>query len=319
MMLAGGGKNSLQGIPTDNEGKFYFSGLDFYGTHKLTLTSKNTNNEALGWILMDSLYIPIKVPVYKQFETDSITPQIVSDISNIKRKRKYSLKDTIELPEVVIKKKRSDVLIDNTGEAGFIVFDREFEVKPEDTSYFNFDLYLYNLAPDLLPPIDPENGQLKSPQYLLCFRNDYFTMQEKGISYNLFYKDSILPEQLPISKMDRIVVLRKLGMKNDFFYVCIYPKPGVSLKRPEFYKLEERITGYYQARAFYIPHNLSFQESNSDLRPTLYWKPDILVTNHPYPVSFYSGKVTGNFKILVQGITNNGKVIYSERDYKGNR
>ncbi|GLU53696.1 TonB-dependent receptor [Dyadobacter frigoris] len=54
--------------------------------------------------------------------------------------------------------------------------------------------------------------------------------------------------------------------------------------------------------------------SRADNRSTLYWNPrvEIISTHVPAELSFFTSEQTGNFRVVVEGITNRGNTIHSE-------
>lgn len=78
------------------------------------------------------------------------------------------------------------------------------------------------------------------------------------------------------------------------------------------YKLQ--LNGIYQAREFY-PANFVKDPSQGGMLSTLYWKHlTALLPGKEKEISFYTGDITGRFKIVVQGISVND-VVYSETDF----
>jgi hypothetical protein len=144
---------------------------------------------------------------------------------------------------------------------------------------------------------------------------------EKKLSDTLNYGNRIPPEELPMSKIDKVIIKRFPNMDprgDDFFLVCVYPKPGVSLRRPEFYRLVEYIKGYYEAREFYAPRYKIPQiiHNPSDFRTTLYWVPDIntLENNHA-KITFSNSDMTTKVRVVVQGVTEDGVPVFGSVIY----
>jgi hypothetical protein len=347
MQLAGGGKNSLQGTLTDSLGRFYFNGLEFYGTKKLTLTSKNINNKAWGWILMNSLYWPIRIPVYKQFEVDSINQKITEDLLSLKkRKRKFSLSDTIELPEFVVKQKSNQISYNY--DTYSIVNEREFKVNPKDSDYYNLEMYLFNVAPDLTPQRrdlkheqwaefgaqaeDPSSIKLPKIKYKVIYGPDL--NDEKKLKDTINWGGRIPPIELPMSKIDKIIIKqvatfeesqrnidfytldRISDWKNDSYFVCVYPKPGVSLSRPEFYRLIEPVTGYYATREFYAPQNKPNPMDKTAPETILYWNPNMLIKQNAISKFTFYYNTTRSYKLGLQGVLDNGVVIMNKTTFE---
>lgn len=72
--------------------------------------------------------------------------------------------------------------------------------------------------------------------------------------------------------------------------------------------LNLRHPGYYQARQFYAP-NYKINKAGPekpDTRTTLYWNPDIRITEETIPVDFYAGDRASEFLIWVEGISEDG-------------
>lgn len=75
--------------------------------------------------------------------------------------------------------------------------------------------------------------------------------------------------------------------------------------------------GYSVIKEFYSPDYAAPAKasSNPDHRMTLHWKPDILLknVNPKVPLVFYNNDRTGSFKVVVEGLTINGKMVMLEQ------
>ena len=79
------------------------------------------------------------------------------------------------------------------------------------------------------------------------------------------------------------------------------------------------VTGFYKAREFYSPKYDTSSPANSgtDLRSTIYWKPE-LVTDKDGNSSFeyYNADGTGSYRVVIEGIDekgNLGRQVYRYR------
>jgi hypothetical protein len=54
-------------------------------------------------------------------------------------------------------------------------------------------------------------------------------------------------------------------------------------------------------------------ESYKDIRPTLYWNPSLKQTGNNATIEFYNDDICKKFKIVVEGIDENGKLLYAEK------
>ena len=76
--------------------------------------------------------------------------------------------------------------------------------------------------------------------------------------------------------------------------------------------------GYSVSREFYEMDYLkiSSQSTFSDIRPTLYWNPAVTVKEGKATVSFYYDDNCKAFKITIEGIDENGKILHAEKIVK---
>jgi hypothetical protein len=107
--MLGAKKDKFRSLTTDSTGKYYFDGVNFYGSKRLTLLSKNKKGNNTGWILIDSLWQePIPISIAKNYQQDSSIQKFIDEIKvSYNTLKKYRLKDTIQLHEVQIKGKRT--------------------------------------------------------------------------------------------------------------------------------------------------------------------------------------------------------------------
>jgi hypothetical protein len=77
------------------------------------------------------------------------------------------------------------------------------------------------------------------------------------------------------------------------------------------------IIGYTAPKEFYSPNYDTYNERNEeqDLRTTLYWAPMVLTTptNNTVRLRFYNNDFTQSFRVIVEGITTDGKLTRVEK------
>lgn len=77
------------------------------------------------------------------------------------------------------------------------------------------------------------------------------------------------------------------------------------------------IVGYTAEKEFYSPNYGTFDKRNEepDLRSTLYWNPMILSSkqNHIIRLTFYNNDITDSFRIIVEGVSKDGKITHIEK------
>ncbi|HEX7845019.1 MAG TPA: hypothetical protein VF476_04400, partial [Chitinophagaceae bacterium] len=74
--------------------------------------------------------------------------------------------------------------------------------------------------------------------------------------------------------------------------------------------------GFSIIKEFYAPdYAVSPKNGGPDHRMTLYWKPDIIVNgkNSKVPIFFYNNDRTESFKVVIEGMTTDGKMLLIEK------
>jgi hypothetical protein len=96
--------------------------------------------------------------------------------------------------------------------------------------------------------------------------------------------------------------------------IAIYTRKGVSTRDWRKRGFDAfKLSGYSAAREFYNPVHTDKNET-PDKRPTLYWNPDVQPgSNGKAVISFYNDDVARKFKVVVQGIDKNGKLLNIEK------
>ncbi len=95
---------------------------------------------------------------------------------------------------------------------------------------------------------------------------------------------------------------------------------GKKFKTPNLYIQPNRgNVSYHQARQFYAPsyypNNLN-QNRGGDRRQTLYWNPNISTNeNGKATINYFNGDIENTFRIILEGISNQGVVVRNEHTY----
>ena len=72
------------------------------------------------------------------------------------------------------------------------------------------------------------------------------------------------------------------------------------------------------SRLFYAPdYSKGVQNRLPDYRHTLYWDPNVQTGGHrTIHIPFYISDITGDFRVMVEGMTENGEVVYATTDFQ---
>ncbi|WP_153800046.1 hypothetical protein [Foetidibacter luteolus] len=100
--------------------------------------------------------------------------------------------------------------------------------------------------------------------------------------------------------------------------IAIYTKKGGETKSEPGKGLPYKLVwGYSNMKEFYSPDYATFNEKNDlpDVRSTIYWNPYVLTTeeNHRVRLSFYNNDITDRFRVIVEGVTKDGRFVHMEQ------
>ena len=123
--------------------------------------------------------------------------------------------------------------------------------------------------------------------------------------------DAIHPDDVGMVKIYKGVTGIMLGA--DRGAIAVYTKKGAGTRdwRKKGFS-SFRLSGYSVAREFYHP-GPNVDTNIPDIRPTLYWNPELKSINGKAVIDFYNDDVAKKFKVVIQGIDKNGKLLYIER------
>jgi len=82
--------------------------------------------------------------------------------------------------------------------------------------------------------------------------------------------------------------------------------------------ITEKVIGYSNNREFYSPRYTPENRDNPrpDHRTTLYWNPEVtLNSDHSGKISFYTADDLDYYKILVEGIDDDGRIFLGTADF----
>ncbi|MGJ7029874.1 hypothetical protein [Niabella hirudinis] len=102
--------------------------------------------------------------------------------------------------------------------------------------------------------------------------------------------------------------------------IAIYTRRGDDVKpEPGKGMSASRIEGYTTIKEFYVPKYYSqfvAPDADKDVRTTIYWNPNVVVDpkKKQVVISFYNNDVTDAFRVVIQGMTLDGKLLHHEEN-----
>jgi len=306
---------STQTVPTDNEGRFLFSGLYFTDTIDVTLHAVNSKGKKNAFIEVDkTLNAPPKpsiLPLKYEYRNEKGNKTIAS-IGNLSPEllnKKWHLSDTILIRDINIvsqKKKEFDDYVRPYKKA-----DAVFEVTKSDNVYIDLGTMLEAES----PMWRSFTGQVANGR-----------MQRAKISYFLNGAPVDLTmagllEDSPNS-FDKIEFVKMAPISGGYGpAVYFYTKRGMPNRIVEeaSASTSARLVGYSVIRKFYSPVYDGKEDQinkKGDFRSTLCWAPVIRTNaNGLAKVAFYNSDQTGEVKVVLEGVTKDGKLCRGEYIY----
>jgi hypothetical protein len=114
--------------------------------------------------------------------------------------------------------------------------------------------------------------------------------------------------------VDRVEVITRAspqyGSRGSNGLIAIYTKSGYNLDGTKNY-MSHKIKGYDRPQVFYSPDYSKEKEGdNPDFRTTIFWKPDVRTDEKGIAsVIFYTADLATRYRIVVEGITEQGKPV----------
>jgi len=100
--------------------------------------------------------------------------------------------------------------------------------------------------------------------------------------------------------------------------IAIYTRRGNDVKaEPGKGLANNKVYGYTMIKEFYSPNYASYTIKNEqrDIRTTLYWNPSVITTpqKNQLVLSFYNNDISSAFRVVIEGMTRDGKLAHIEQ------
>ncbi len=309
-------------LDTDLQGKFKLDSLILIGKNKLFFTDIKGKKSAAIDVYLDN------ESLFTRTESKNISFPILpnkNETLQSSNKEHYLLLQKIKgelLKEVVVKgvkktaqqkleeKYASEMFIGNDSKTIDLVNSQDA------SSYPNIFEYLKFRVNGLL--VENADGE-----YKVFYRQQTNASSMGNQSVTIFLDeiptDVSMISSIPAYQIAMVKVYSSLiGVSGNGSggVVAIYTKKQEDYKEGEVQNHVKIYNGYSITKEFYAPnYKLSKEGLSTDIRTTIDWRPQIFFSgiNPTIPISFYNNNRTKSFKIVVEGITNNGKLIWFEK------
>ncbi len=303
---------------TDSLGQFVFPELYFYDTIYVSLKAENSHGKTATTIEIDSSsstspksnYLPGLTEYINDetFETFSYLSETKSDLIQ----RKWSLTDTILIGDVNVMARKKELTQELT--------------RP----YLNADIVINSkkLDDEVGTVVDAVDGKIAGLRTEIIDGNKVFFY--RGYTVRLYlnlvpigYQDLSLFSSNSFEKIEFIKYAPLAGINSAGGVLFFYTKRGMKNVKPEPLKPQGieglRVVGYSVLRKFYTPDYNSPEEhgKKEDIRNTIWWNPLVRTDSTGVAIeTFYQSDETGEMKIVVEGVTSDGKLCRGIGNYK---
>lgn len=311
-------------LDLDSNGKFAVENLFFTDTATVFIQTKDKKGKSVGEIILEPTYAE-KPKISQQYLNNLSTfsdfpPGLYREkyVAEAEKREFYPDYETILMDDIDIienKRKEKDEHPRIYGEP-----DHVLEVTESDATYFNILDFLDGRMPGVTVDMTDNTVKIRGNSGSPIFVIDGVTYSDPqtGIDLALSYS---------MEEVDKVEVLKSagnlamFGARGGAGVIAIYTKKGFrSVPKDRMIKgtITRSIIGFTPYRKFYAPQYPPGDEEKPepDRRTTLYWNPDVNLNNTGESISFYTSDQQADYKIIVEGITNSGKVCLGFAELK---
>jgi hypothetical protein len=340
-MMTFGRKKAVQTLTTDSLGRFYFNLNDEYG-QKLNILLQSASKAGKNkdyTIVLDKKESP--AIAFNQTlsigKVDSVVHRLVEkDIERKKLDDTYKLSSgDIQLGEVVVEAYRMTPIrkkvMEEYGKPNLVISGKSIQEKEEKWSYG-----LYSVLYSKFPEITIHrfiNGRLiaqvrRGVETLVVVDGvtvnflDYdlipyippsevssFEIIKNAKNFLQIYKEFLPPGSSPLD----------VGNYGDVIAIYTYGGNGIyGVHKPKGI-IKASVPVFSTPREFYAPKYVNLQPDDwykPDLRALIDWEPELIIDSiAKASTTFYNADITGEIEVVVEAISEDGKIGYHELTY----
>jgi TonB-dependent SusC/RagA subfamily outer membrane receptor len=313
------GKLLFHRTKTDSLGRFRFDRLYLKDSSLIILNAKNERGKPNTEIITDVVFpfissIPAE-PLQKMYPWQSVPMMFSHDeyYRQLKREEFIPERGTILIGEVEVvgtHKEKEDGHFRIYGEP-----DHSLKIKEEDYTYQNILDYLEGKVAGV--NISGEQISIRGGGTPL------FLLDGMEVDESMF---NAMVVHIPMKDIDKIEVLKGganlalFGSKGANGVIAVYTKKGdVHVETNPYIKgrITQRVRGFKNPSQFYSPRYTpeNIRSPKPDYRPTLYWEPDLKMTENHAVFTFYTSDELSEYSVMVEGISKNGKICTLRKDF----
>lgn len=306
----------MQLVHTDANGYFRLDFVILFGKNAIMFSDTKGKKSKYITVKLNKDDNIIFEPAHNSnhFSTYPLSAKTTSDQIFINNYAEYSKAAGMMLDNVTVKTKKKSPIKELEEKYASPLFASDFNSKSYDlTNEVITDLTIFDYLRYRVPGFDvsSENGE-----YSVSYRGSggQMTLFLDEIETDANMISSIPPNQIALVKVFSHFIGAAGAGSNGV--LAIYTKKGADLNAVLDAPTDVlQYNGYSIVKEFYSPNYSVKKIKLPDYRSTLLWVPNINIgsVNPTIPIKFYNNNKTTKFKIVVEGITLDGKFLYIEK------
>ena len=342
-LAAFGEKSILYSQQTDSTGRFKFELDDFYGQQiKLLLSAKNTKDDNNNYKISLTLPSPPEVvyEVVPQVQKISQTQRALLTAKERRDKTNAvfdSLYGVTQLDEVVVEgyqlTPQRTQAYQKFGEPNVVIKGDMIRKKEKKWSFGLFSILMFNYGDQIKIEQFPDGfmlAQIAAGNEPTLLAVDGRLIEKSLYSFAPIMSSEIIEsvELIKYAKNFKNQYLTVFPNANYFtaprlgHIISIYTKGNVGMTatgKPPPGTLNYVMQSFSPVKEFYAPKYdtpIPPGEDQPDLRSIIHWQPSLEINANRTDLSFYNGDLIGEYVILVEAISADGRLGYQELRYK---
>lgn len=320
---------------TDEEGRFFFSGNDFYDSTDMLLQAKRKLKKEGKF--RDDVFIKLDKQVAPAINSEVFQPIPFSLLDN--KEQYLAQKEKMEKADRAFNFDADATMLDAVSVTGIrqIVndpFESPFKIYGDPTNRIIadsvmrggplinvYDLFARIPGVRILGSFPNQGVRIGGPKNLSGGNDPLYLLD--GINISSEALSSISPSiisHVDVLKGPDAVIYGAQGANG---VIAIYTKTGMGYEGiktpPNMGVLNVSHPGYSKVREFFTPnYDIPKDEhAKPDIRTTLFWKPTILTGDaENESFSFYTSDQPGVFDVIIEGITVDGEPLFLKETFK---
>lgn len=311
-------------LEAGKDGKFWVTGLGFYDSAEFLFQARDKKNKPFGRVKVT----PREIPAF-QYVPKNQPLKLIATQSSQRIISEYEVpKNTRILKEVTV---RGEKAVEEEDVRTYGNPDYVIEAKDLNVTLGNLLYTLPGKFPGLNVRMAANNGE--SPKWVVysekAYRTSIRTTREVLVTLNDVPVSGDKPAEflatIDPNTVKSVAFSNRLnplyGSQGAFGVLSIYTKSGPSFKDApaipsNFQTLQ--IPGYDLPRKFKAP-DYNGEESDTtkiDYRAILYWSPEVITDEEgKVSITFFASDLKGSYRVVIEGITQNGEAVRSEYSF----